>query len=128
MKRIIVFILSIVYVASSVGATVHLHYCMDKFVTSSLTDKEGDECDNCGMKKDDGCCRDEHKFIKNTTDQKTKESAIQLIQIVSTALSVDFADNTQYYTFSLTEKYPICHAPPLFRDSGLNILNCVFRI
>ena len=127
MKKVILFILSIVYFASSVGATVHLHYCMDQFVNWSLADKEGDSCDKCGMKKDGNCCKDEQKFIKNTVDQKTSESAIQLMQIVASGLPVVFVDDAERYTSSLIEISPI-NAPPLFSDVGLNILNCVFRI
>ena len=75
MKKILVSIFAVFYLASSVGATVHLHYCMDKFIDWSLL-KGGDKCDKCGMEKDGGCCKDENKFVKNNVDQKVAEPAV----------------------------------------------------
>lgn len=128
MKKVIVFILAAFYLCSSTGATVHLHYCMGKVVSWSLEDKSGDECGKCGMEKDGGCCKDESKFVKNNLDQKTTESAIQLLQITTFAAPIDFVNEQGFYSFSLIESYPISHAPPL--KTGVDILlhNCVFRI
>jgi hypothetical protein len=50
MKKILVSILAVFYLASSVGATVHLHYCMDKFINWSLL-KGGDKCISVEWKK-----------------------------------------------------------------------------
>ena len=85
MKKILVSILAVFYLTSVVGATVHLHFCMDKLINWSLLKRDGDKCDKCGMKKDGGCCKDEHKFVKNNVDQNTTESAIQFMQGLSVA-------------------------------------------
>jgi hypothetical protein len=53
--------------ASAMGATVHLHYCMGEFMDVSLIHKEEHKCGKCGMlktEKDNGCCKDEHKTLK----------------------------------------------------------------
>lgn len=128
MKKVIVSILAVLYLCSSVGATVHLHYCMEKLVNWSLTDKDSDQCDKCGMQKDGGCCKDEHKFVKNSLDQKAAESAVQLMQIIATATPATFNNISELYPPSITENYPISHAPPI--KSGVDILirNCIFRI
>ena len=78
------------------GATVHLHYCMDKFINWSLL-KGGDKCNKCGMEKDDGCCKDENKFVKNNIDQKAAESAIQLIQMAAVATPSAFIYTSEHY-------------------------------
>lgn len=68
MKRIIVTILSILYMAGATGATVHIHYCMGKLMGASLVHSDDDMCGKCGMKKkgqNNGCCKDEHKTFKN---------------------------------------------------------------
>jgi hypothetical protein len=125
-KKVFALILSIVYLSSSVGATVHLHYCMDKLVNWSLND-EGSKCKNCGMEKDGNCCKDEQKFVKNNLDQGVA-GAIQLFQspAIDTHFSlINIVDN---YSYSFIDEYPISHSPP--NDNGIDILiyNCVFRI
>lgn len=70
MKRILVTILAFLYLGISTGATVHLHYCMGKFLGASLwhDDANEHECDHCGMKKQPGendCCKEKHKLIKS---------------------------------------------------------------
>jgi hypothetical protein len=127
MKKILVSILAVFYLACSVGATVHLHYCMDKFIDWSLLKSAGDKCDKCGMEKDGGCCKDENKFVKNNIDQKVAESAIQLIQMAAAAPDA-FIYTSEHYFSSLIQEYPICNAPPRSNGVGIYILNSVFRI
>lgn len=75
MKKFFVTILSILYMASAMGATVHVHYCMGKIADFSLFHKEEDRCKKCGMKKAErskGCCKDENKTFKiNVHKQST---------------------------------------------------------
>lgn len=57
------------------GTTVHLHYCMGEYVDASLIQKEEHTCSKCGMvktKKDNGCCKDEHKTFKAGEHQQGK--------------------------------------------------------
>jgi len=128
MKKILVSIFAVFYLTSTVGATLHLHYCMDKFVNWSLLKGEGDECVKCGMKKDGGCCKDEHKVIKNNVDQNIAEPVGQSMQVLSTAALIPFINTFEGHFSSLVERHPICHAPPLISAGEIYILNCVFRI
>lgn len=128
MKKILVSILAVYYLASSVGTTVHLHYCMDKLIDWSLLKKEGDECDKCGMEKDGGCCKDENKFVKNNVDQKVTEPAAQFIWIAAVATPVGLIYPSEHHFSSLIQEYPICHAPPRSNGVGIYLLNRVFRI
>jgi hypothetical protein len=126
-KKILVSILAVFYLASSVGATVHLHYCMDKIIDWSLL-KNGDKCNKCGMEKDGGCCKDENKFVKNNVDQKVAESAVQLIEITAIATPVGLVYSSEHYLSSFIQEYPISNAPPRSNGVGIYILNSVFRI
>jgi len=128
MKKILVSILAVFFLASSVGATVHLHYCMDKLINWSLLNNDGDKCSKCGMKKDGGCCKDENKFVKNNVDQKVAESAIQLIQMAAVATPPALIYPSEHYFSSLIQEYPISNAPPRSNGVGIYILNSVFRI
>ena len=111
------------------GATVHLHYCMNEFVGWSLIQNKNEECGKCGMKeKDNGCCKDEHKFIKNNSDQKTAESGFQLIKLIAVALPVYFVEIPTVNFPSVTEENPISHALPRSCGVAVYIRNCVFLI
>jgi hypothetical protein len=75
MKRILVTILAILYMASAMGATVHLHFCMGEFMGASLVHKDQHRCGKCGMLKterDKGCCKDEHKTMKTAEHHAIK--------------------------------------------------------
>ena len=126
MKKIFVSILAIFYLASSVGATVHLHYCMDKLISWSLLKSNGDKCGKCGMDKDGGCCKDEHKFVKNSFDQKATESSIEAIKFFPVASPVAVFNISEFYSF-LSHEYSVSHAPPV-NGREIYIRNCVFRI
>ena len=128
MKKILTSILAIFYLSFSVGATIHLHYCMDKLVNWSLSKEDGDECEKCGMEKDGGCCKDEHTVIKNNIDQKVAESAIQLIQMTAVAAPAAFIYSSEHYFSSLIKEYSTSHAPPRNNGVGIYILNSVFRL
>ena len=126
MKKVFAFILAIVYLGSTVGATVHMHYCMDRLVNWTLKD-EGNKCNNCGMEKSDGCCKDESKFVKNSIDQSAT-GAIQLLQAPAIDTHLLITIVTDNSSFSYINEYPVSHASP--PKTGLDILlhNCVFRI
>ena len=128
MKKVLVSILAIFYLSSSVGATIHLHYCMDKLINWSLLNGDGDKCDKCGMEKGDGCCKDEEKFVRNGIDQNITESSVQSMQVFSTAPLFPFINTSENYYSSLIERYPVCHARPLISAGEIYLLNCVFRI
>ena len=80
------------------------------------------------LKKTDDCCKDENKFIKNDTDQKTAEVSFKMAQVMTVALPVAFFEIFAAPISSVTEANPLSHAPP--RDSGVAVYirNCVFRI
>ena len=126
MKKVFALILSLVYLTSSVGATVHLHYCMDKLVNWSLND-EGNKCKKCGMEKDGNCCKDENKFVKNSLDQSTT-SAIQILQAPAIDDHISLINVDENYSFSYIHEYPTSHAPPIKTGVDILVLNCVFRI
>lgn len=74
MKKILVFILAIIYISTSAGAMVHMHYCMGKVVGISLWQNDEQTCTSCGMSKAKTglkkCCHDDSKQVKIQSDQK----------------------------------------------------------
>ena len=132
MKKFITAIFAILYIGTSTGATLNLHYCMGKLADWDLGLNKSKTCGKCGMEKsnekDNGCCKDEHKFIKNGTDQKTAEAGLQIMQLFATALPVSFGEIHSIDFPSVTEVNQISHAPPRSGGVAVYIRNCVFLI
>jgi len=128
MKKILVSILAVFYLTLSVGATVHLHYCMDELINWNLLNSDGNKCEKCGMEKDGGCCKDENKFVKNNVDQKVAEAALQLIQTATVATPGALIYPPEHYFSSLIQEYPESNARPRSNGVGIYILNSVFRL
>ena len=140
MKKLLVTILALVYLTASVGATVHLHYCMDKLVSWGFAHEKSDKnsCPYCGMNKtagdkhcsqeSKGCCKDEQKQIKGEKDQKISENGFDVskLAIQSVTHSSLTVDNVNVFTTSI--EYPLTHAPPRSKTISLFVRNCVFRI
>jgi hypothetical protein len=133
MKRFLAFIVLLVYSVTTIGATVQLHYCMDKLAGWSLTwtEFQSKKCSNCGMEKsensDKGCCRDESKLLKIQDDQKANYLSFEILKLsVSAPVIIDH--NAVYSLPKINELLPQSNAPPRSSDADICILNCVFRI
>lgn len=110
------------------GATVHLHYCMEKFVGWSFWhDEKDNECGKCGMtEKKGGCCKDEHKQIKIEADQQKRCVAEYPQFVTAPALVTPFA--TYIFKATALPYYnSLSNAPPHI-PKRLHLLNCVFLI
>ena len=130
MKKVIVAILAIVYLSTTSGATVHMHYCMGELLSWGLSAEKKEKCDNCGMQKGTGkdCCKDEHKILKVETDQKLSENAFQGMQLATEILPSPPNAYIAEALPSTTEAYPVTNGPPDSKVVPVYLLNCVFRI
>ncbi|KAF0242813.1 MAG: hypothetical protein FD136_1091 [Chitinophagaceae bacterium] len=132
MKKFIVAILALVYITTSTGATLQMHYCMGQLTDWGLGQNKSKTCGKCGMdkseEKDNGCCKDEHKFIKSNTDQKTVEAGFQFLHLIAVALPVYSVDIPTVNLSSVAEENPISHAPPRTCGVAVYILNRTFLI
>lgn len=132
MKKLFTAILAVIYIGSSTGATLHLHYCMGQLAEWGFGSKELKVCPGCGMDKKQtdtkGCCKDENKFIKNSTDQKNAESSFHLIDMTGTALLPVQAQLPTPHVISITEEKPPFKVPPRRCGLAVYILNRTFLI
>ncbi|HWK05111.1 MAG TPA: hypothetical protein VNS58_15830 [Puia sp.] len=138
MKKVFATILAVIYLSSSMGATIHLHYCMGKLFSWSLTDEDSKNCGHCGMPKSsmgghcmavkDGCCKDKHAQVKVDKDQKATESAYKFLQFSYVALPGRLAILPDLYVASYIAGYPTTNAPPDPDKVPVFIRNCTFRI
>src|SRR5882757_8658297 len=132
MKRVIISILAFLYISTSTGATIHLHYCMGKLVTWNLRHQPTDRCAKCGMKtnhksKKNGCCRDEYKQINNEKDQKLSQTDLILIHPAWFAIPNSAIELSSIFLIAITETSPVSNAPPR-SQIALYLCNCVFLI
>ena len=132
MKKIIVAILALVYISAFTGASLHMHYCMGKLANWDLVHKKSKTCGRCGMdmsdEKANGCCKDEHKFVKNDTDQKTAETGFQMIQVLAVSLPVFISEIPANEPPSVPEVNTSSNGPPRSNGIAVHVRNCVFLI
>ena len=132
MKKFITAILAVLYLGASSGATIHMHYCMGKLADWGLTDSKSKSCPKCGMEKshksDNGCCKDEHKFVKDDSAQKLAESNLQMLQLFSVAIPATFTELSVLNIPSVTEASPVSHAPPRTHGVAIYIFKRSFLI
>lgn len=132
MKRFVASILALIYLNTSIGVGVHVHYCMGKVASWGLGNQEPKSCSGCGMEKpeqkDSGCCKDKYTFFKNITDQKITESSLQVMPLMTVGMHPSFTENLSFSFLSHTKENHISHAPPLNHGIPIYILNCIYRI
>jgi hypothetical protein len=118
-------ILALVYLTSTLGATVRLDCCLEKLVQVGLgaTDPKMQWFDDA---KDN--CKDDHKQVKLGHEQKRTDSKIRVAKIVPATLNTDHTAYSARIVSALLEKYPVNNAPPKPAIVPLFNLYCVYRI
>ena len=129
-KKLISFLLMLIYFTVTTGFTVSMHYCMDKLDSAQIGLTENDECGKCGMDISDsnGCCRSETKVFKLQQDQSQA-----FFTIINFSLSPVIISKTNSFDVeeieTAKEGSKSIHAPPLINNKqDTYIRNCVFRI
>ncbi|MES2882095.1 MAG: hypothetical protein V4676_08105 [Bacteroidota bacterium] len=114
MKKVLSFILLLIYFTVSTGFVVSFHYCMDEIESVELGRNHSDECGVCGMQQgDNGCCRDDVKMLKLHTDHLVKqvvsnnEAPVVLVQTVTNISLTPFYNFQQQFFGKADEGPPI---------------------
>ena len=132
MKNFIVIILAFVYITTSSGAVLYMHYCMGKITGWGLSQGNSKTCQKCGMlesvKKDTGCCSDKYKVFKTDADQKKNEAPLLHIQLINGDLTDAFILLPAVQFPTTTEQSPVSNAQTHGNSIPLYIRNCVFLI
>ncbi len=129
MKKILIGILAVLYLAVSSGVVMEAHYCMGELAGVELYGGHDDKCGKCGMtEKKNGCCHDELKIYKLDDSHKNVTNAICF-----DAGQVAIIHRADGYTLWLQPLLPASvqtpvHSPPDIGGPSINIANCVFRI
>src|SRR5687767_3930391 len=76
MQKILSILLAVIYLSTSSGLALQVHYCMDEVSGVSLAADDEKGCGKCGMEKNSNtCCKDETKFVKLDDAHKLLPSA-----------------------------------------------------
>ncbi|NOT50797.1 MAG: hypothetical protein HOP10_05935 [Chitinophagaceae bacterium] len=130
MKKLVVVIALACYLVVSTGVVINYHYCMKRLASTQLFGSTKAYCDNCGMhvKRSNGCCHDQVKVLKLSTDQNTFSAIAHSIPAPD-VLAITPSEFIAALFYNINEqKHFHNHSPPLLsaRDTYLRIN--VFRI
>jgi hypothetical protein len=105
---------------------------MGKMAGWGLFQNSSKNCSKCGMEKkdskNDGCCKDDVRFIKNETDQQTVAAGFQFSDLTPFSLPISFVDLPPVGFRTITVENPAGHDPPLNNLPAVYLLNRCFRI
>ncbi|MDM8174598.1 MULTISPECIES: HYC_CC_PP family protein [Olivibacter] len=134
MKKLFAFILTFVYLGIATGFSTYSHYCMDRYVETSLWKKDMSKCGVCGMNKskqasEKNCCKEEHKQVK--LEKKHQASQVvykqfKLFQAIVPAPAYDVSMHKP--VINVITGHPVSHAPPNKAYTRLYRLNCTYLI
>jgi hypothetical protein len=129
MKKTLVSITLLIYLAFSCGVIINFHYCMGRLDSVKFFAGKTNFCGRCGMHtaKSHKCCGDEIKIVKLQGDQQNAQ-AIQSLTAPG-AIITDPSDFiiTSFYNNN-ESRHQQDHSPPLITVQDTYLQNCVFRI
>ncbi len=131
MKKLIAIFFLVIYSLTTVGATIHSHYCMGKLMGSSFYHSKDNKCEKCGMTKakSKGCCKDEHKYVSLKREHNHTKASVEIPNFFAQTLLPTYINyNIVAATFSTTTAKTIVHPPPLIHKQRLHVLHCVYLI
>ena len=128
MKKVLLFILTLAYIASTSGATICIQQCMGKTIGWSFTQKTPEQCTKCGMHKNasNDCCQGHIKVLKVHNDQTLPEVYLNKISLPVAFLPRDSYRQNRLNFSPENFKYIHENRPPPNND--YSILYCTFRV
>lgn len=128
MKKIITFVLAILYMGISSGIAMEIHYCMGKRVGVDFYGTGKDKCGKCGMKEDKaGCCGDVHQFVKLNDAHQSVDNQL-VVGLPELAVSNSFICYRIQFPNVSAAKADYIFSPPDDTRPAACIMNCVFRL
>jgi hypothetical protein len=126
-KKAAIAILALLYIITTSGIVVNVHYCMGTVASVTYGHKTPESCGKCGMKEKAGCCHSELKVVKLDDVHQQKVKAAESVFSIA-ALPVVFFQ-TAVETYNSHKDYGISyHSPPDPRVNAVYLHTNVFRI
>lgn len=127
MKKLLLILLTAVYMLSASGLAMQIHYCMGEKVGLEFFSHKDEKCGKCGMTERKGCCSDEHRFFKLSIDHQKAglvECPSPLLKNLPPSGTECLSLNTE--APGIFANYPF--SPP--RPAGLSLCRryCIYRL
>jgi hypothetical protein len=126
-KKLLLAISMVTYMALSCGIAMEIHYCMGSKAGVDFYGAAKDKCGKCGMKEKKGCCHDEYKFYKIEDSYKNACNDISFATPEAAIISTWSLFDWQITSTDVITAYHI-NSPPEYTGPSACIMNCVFRI
>ena len=128
MKKLLAFILLLIYFTASSGFVVNIHYCMDRLDSVELgSNDEEKTCGKCGMHKDGNkCCRDDVKLVKLQTSHMAALAEVPPFALQPLEVPLPAFHATPFFNFR-SYAPAVAHSPPL-DEQDIYLRIRVFRI
>ena len=129
MKKVAVTIFIILYHTTSIGATIHMHYCMGELISWTLNTNEKDgKCSKCGMKCKKGCCEEKSQVVKIDKDQKLAKATFEFSKSnFQVGLTLYQQEQASIISFSIVD-FHRANPPPSKGKVSLFVRNSAFLI
>ncbi len=135
MKKLVLYIWAFVFILSSGGVLVDMHYCMGKIKGTSISSSFSStdtHCASCGMSKKSttgkSCCHDTKKLVKNQFDQKIVEKASFSVATIFVILPIQAFAATTFTDEVALINHSFTHGPPLQSALPIYLRNRTFLI
>lgn len=107
MKRFLIILFSMIYLVTTAGISVNLHYCEDKLKDISFLGKDTEDGDDCHDEKEDTSCCDDYnsKICCNDKQATIKIQDNQFIGKCNYKFVKNTLANIPLFYFSLKDGY-----------------------
>ena len=126
MRKATIAILALLYLFTTSGVVVNMHYCMGALASVTYGHEVPESCGKCGMKEKDGCCHSELKLVKldDVHQQTIKAEKLEQVAVLPAAF---FEAAIASYS-SINNFVNSYHSPPDQRVNSVYLHTNVFRI
>ena len=126
MKKAVIAILALLYIITTSGVVVNVHYCMGAVASVTYGHEAPESCGKCGMIEKDGCCHSELKVVKLDDVHQQAVKAAQTEQVAELPVAYFEAAVAGFNSHNnFVNSY---HSPPDNRDNVIYLHTGVFRI
>ena len=126
MRKAVIAILALLYIITTSGVVVNVHYCMGAIASVTYGHETPESCGKCGMKEKAGCCHSELKVVKLDDAHQQSIKAEQLAQVAE--LPVVYFETAVAVCNSHKDFVNSYHSPPDNRINSVYLHTNVFRI
>jgi hypothetical protein len=126
-KKAAVAILALLYIVTTSGVVVNVHYCMGAVSSVTYGHNEDERCGKCGMKAKSGCCHSELKVVKLDDVHQQTIKAKETTEFIAALPVVYFEVAAATYS-SRNNSGISYHSPPDPRGSFVYLHTSIFRI